>query len=216
MPCSLSPSQIRISAVAWVRWLVDDSRLASLQAVSCTYRIALGPRAGQKVHSLHAAVRLASHQRKELERLCRTITRPALASERLSRDGTAHIVMQPQEFMQRLATLLPRLRLHLIRYHGVLAPNAKLGGAVIPQPARKDSAPGQVHTQGQAAWMRWARLLKRVFDVDVERCACGGQLKILAAIEEPVVIVGILTHLSLAARAPPCAAAREFSLDYAA
>jgi hypothetical protein len=37
--------------------------------------------------------------------------------------------------------------------------------------------------------MRWARLLKRVFDIDVERCACGGQLKILAAIEEPVVIV---------------------------
>ena len=46
--------------------------------------------------------------------------------------------------------------------------------------------------------MRWARLLKRVFHIDVERCACGGQLKILAAIEEPVVIVGIRTHLGLA------------------
>ena len=43
-----------------------------------------------------------------------------------------------------------------------------------------------------------------------------GQLKILAAIEEPVENVGILTHQSLAARAPPCAEAREFSLDYAA
>jgi hypothetical protein len=64
--------------------------------------------------------------------------------------------------------------------------------------------------------MRWAQLLKRVFDIDVEHCACGGQLKILAAIEEAVVIVGILTHLGLAARAPPRAAAREFSLDYAA
>jgi hypothetical protein len=56
--------------------------------------------------------------------------------------------------------------------------------------------------------MRWARLLKRVFDIDVERCACGGQLKILAAIEEPVAIVEILTHLGLAAR--------EFSFNFAA
>jgi len=61
-----------------------------------------------------------------------------------------------------------------------------------------------------------SRLLKRVFDIDVERCECGGQLKILAAIEEPVVIVRMLTHLGLPARAPPRAAAREFSLDYAA
>ena len=41
-------------------------------------------------------------------------------------------------------------------------------------------------------------------------------MKILAAIEEPVVILGILTHLGLATRAPPRAAVREFSLDYAA
>jgi hypothetical protein len=119
------------------------------------------------------------------------------------RDGTTHIVLQPQEFMQRLAALVPRPRLHLIRYHGVLAPNAKLRGAVIPQPEQRDNAPAHEHAHGQAARMSWARLLKRVFDIDVERCACGGQLKILAAIEEPVVIVRILTHLGLAARAPP-------------
>jgi hypothetical protein len=41
-------------------------------------------------------------------------------------DGTTHIVMEPLEFMQSLAALVPRPRLHLIRFHGVLAPNAKL------------------------------------------------------------------------------------------
>ena len=138
-----------------------DNPLASLQAASCTYRIALGPRAGQKVlslrtvagrdekttaalcadahgFSLHAGVRCGAHQRKELERLCRDITRPAIANERLKRDGagdvvlqlksawrdgTTHIVMSPLEFMQRFAVLVPRPRLHLIRFHGVLAPN---------------------------------------------------------------------------------------------
>ena len=78
-----------------------DRALAPLQAASCTYRIALGPRAGQKVlslqslpsqarpssqelrvkahgFSLHAAVRWRADQRKELEQLCRYITRSAI------------------------------------------------------------------------------------------------------------------------------------------
>ncbi len=42
------------------------------------------------------------------------------------RDGTSHLVMSPLQFMQRLAALVQRPRLHLIRFHGVLAPNAKL------------------------------------------------------------------------------------------
>jgi Putative transposase len=75
----------------------------------------------------------------ELQRLCRHITRITIANDRLKRnragqvvlqlksalrDGTTHIVMSPLEIMQRLAALVPRARLHLIRFHGVLAPNA--------------------------------------------------------------------------------------------
>ena len=56
------------------------------------------------------------------------------------KDGTTHIVMSPLEFMQRLAALVPRPRLHLIpfdrlragRFHGVLAPNAKLRVKLFP------------------------------------------------------------------------------------
>ena len=39
------------------------------------------------------------------------------------RDGTTHQGTPPLEFMQRLAALVPRPRLHLIRFHGILAPN---------------------------------------------------------------------------------------------
>jgi hypothetical protein len=43
--------------------------------------------------------------------------------------------------------------------------------------------------------MSWARLLKRVFEIDMEHCSqCGGTLKIIAAIEHPPVITKILTH----------------------
>jgi hypothetical protein len=64
--------------------------------------------------------------------------------------------------------------------------------------------------------MNWARRLKRVFGIEIERCArCGCKLKIIASIEEPQVIAKILSHLQctapeqhqaelpLGARAPP-------------
>lgn len=49
------------------------------------------------------------------------------------RDGTTHLVMSPPEFMQRLAALVPRPWLRLIRLHGVLAPNARLRPLVVPK-----------------------------------------------------------------------------------
>ena len=51
--------------------------------------------------------------------------------------------------------------------------------------------------------MSWACWLKRVFDIDIESCPrCGGRLRIIAPIVDPQVMVKILTHLSLPARAP--------------
>ena len=56
-------------------------------------------------------------------------------------------------------------------------------------------------------------LLKRVFDIDIEHCPnCGGGLKIIAAIEDPPVIVKILSHQGLPTRAPPRAPAQRFDL----
>ena len=133
------------------------------------------------------------------------------------RDGTTHIKMSPLEFMQRLAALVPRPRLHLTRFHGVLAPNARLRAAVVPGPPKNTSAPADEHAHGAPARMNWARLLKRVFAIDLEHCSqCGGDFKIIAAIEEPAVIVKILTHLGLPARAPPRSPARSLALFRAA
>jgi hypothetical protein len=185
--------------------------------------------------SLHAGVHCGADDRQGLEQLCRYITRPAISNERLSinregnvvlklktawRNGATHIVMAPLEFMQRLAALVPRPRLHLIRFHGVLAPNAKLRSQVVPTPAQTPTthAGDCVHAPAHSAPVRmsWARLLKRVYDIDIERCACGGKLKIIAVIEEPSVIERILTHLGLCAQPPPRAPARRVDLFQAA
>lgn len=44
--------------------------------------------------SLHAGVRSGAGERKKLERLCRYITRPAIANERLKRNGAGQVVLQ--------------------------------------------------------------------------------------------------------------------------
>ena len=111
----------------------------------------------------------------------------------------------------------PLPRLHLIRFHGVLAPHARLRAAIVPIPVRTTTAHATdcEHAPGASARMSWARLLKCVFDI--ERCPrCGGNLKIIAAIEAPAVIERILTHLGLCAQPPPRTPARLVDLFQAA
>ncbi len=44
--------------------------------------------------------------------------------------------------------------------------------------------------------MSWAQRLKRVFKLDLQSCAgCGGQVRVIAGIEDPLVIGQILAHL---------------------
>jgi len=44
--------------------------------------------------------------------------------------------------------------------------------------------------------MTWAQRLKRIFSIDIETCSeCGGDIKIIASIEDPAVIQKILAHL---------------------
>ena len=87
----------------------------------------------------------------------------------------------------------------------VLTPHAKLSTAIVPRPPEStiQDVVDREHVHGAPARMSWARLLKRVFDIDIEHCSyCGGSLKIIAAIEDPPVIVRILRHLGRPTRAP--------------
>jgi hypothetical protein len=97
--------------------------------------------------------------------------------------------------------------MHLTRYHGVFAPHSQHRAAVTPAhrgrgaatPPVSEADPTKVSTPRHVA-MSWARRLKRVFGVKIECCArCGGQLKIIASIEEPQLIAKILSHLERAA-----------------
>jgi hypothetical protein len=66
--------------------------------------------------------------------------------------------------MQRLAALVPRPRLQLIRFHGVLELHPKLRAAIVPGTVAKATEP--THAHGTSARMSCARPLKRVFDIE--------------------------------------------------
>ena len=165
--------------------------------------------------SLHAGTRCQAHERDSLERLCRYIARPAVSNERLSvndrgqvvnrlehpfHDGTTHVVLDPIDFIARVAARVPRPRAHLTRYHGVFAPNFKHRRLIIPNPAHRTAR--EPHASRRAS-MNWMQRLERVFHIDIERCGvCGGTSRVIACIETPEVIERILTHL--AARHTAC------------
>jgi hypothetical protein len=165
--------------------------------------------------SLHAGVGCEGHQKDKRERLCRYIARPAVAVPRLSlssngkvvytlktpyRDGTTQVAFDPVDFMARLAALVPKPRVNLTRYHGVLAPNHRWRRLVTPARrgmALKKAANAEPRTPVEChAAMTWAQRLKRVFNIDIEICSrCGGSVRVIACIEDQDIIDQILAHL---------------------
>jgi Putative transposase len=83
-------------------------------------------------------------------------------------DGTTGIRLSPVELLEKLAALVPLPRVHLVRYGGCLAPHSHLRGAIIPTP-RQQGVEEQEDSTASPRW-RWARLLQRVFAVDMARC----------------------------------------------
>jgi len=125
--------------------------------------------------------------------------------------------LEPEDFIARLAALVPKPRAHLTRYHGVFAPASRDRARIVPKTraaaagkAMESNEPSAVDRQRA---MSWAQRLKRVFAIDIETCQqCGGRLRVIASIEEPAVIERILEHLGHTAepvdpahpsRAPP-------------
>jgi hypothetical protein len=221
--------------------------LPDLQGHSIRYSIALGPhkghpafrlrslppltgdRSGERLaqtpgFSLHAGVAADVHQRQRLERLCRYITRPPVAIDRLSltpqgnikyalktpyRDGTTHVIFEPLDFIARLASLVPSPRVNLTRFHGVFAPHASLRAKIVPAQRRKKTGEGgaggaDADQVPRHVAMTWAQRLKRVFRIEISICEhCGGAVKIIACIQDKLTVGKILSHLNEACAPTP-------------
>ncbi|MBI3768678.1 MAG: hypothetical protein HY271_09315 [Deltaproteobacteria bacterium] len=150
--------------------------------------------------------------------------------------------------------MIPKPRVNLLLYHGVLAPRARhraVALRAVPSPASADApacdavapaspvpaavvarrlppvsaspTPGASDT-GDASdvsppssrppprppgrHFAWAELLRRIFEIDILACTCGGRLRFIATIEDPPVVERILRHLGLPTAMPELAPAR--------
>ena len=126
-----------------------------------------------------------------------------------------HVVLSPHELIEKLSALIPQPRMHLVRYSGVLAPNAKMRSVIIPGLTRaqiKEKEKNKDSDSDESISIKKsspAKLLARVFEIDISKYVhCNGKMKIISSIKDPPVIKKILTHLGLSPIPPPLAPAR--------
>ena len=207
--------------------------------------------------SVHAGAVVEAGRTEKLEKVCRYLLRPPFAEERLSRlpdgriaygfrkprwDGGLGIVLDPVEFLAKLAALVPPPRSHAVRYHGLLGPRGGLRREVVPARERgegcakahgrggssrsrsgrvegEDPAPPPERPSRGTSWIDWATLLRRTFGLDVLACPrCGGRMRVIALITEAGAIRKILHAMKLPPEIPrplPSRAPPQGEFDFA-
>jgi len=233
----------------------DNDAIAAALGASVQSKIAFGPRAGQYVRkigkgfgfeeevplvkgvkcatingfNLQAATFVALSQRPRLEALVAYMTRPPLATERLSvnengdlvytmkrvfADGTRAILLSALELVEKLCAMVPPPRAHQVLYTGVFSSHSKWRNLVVLDPtARKGFNPVTVDKK-KVKNHRRARLLMRIFKIDVGTCPkCGTDMEIRAAVHDPAEIKRYLRHVGLPEHPPPIAPARYEQRD---
>jgi len=120
--------------------------------------------------------------------------------------GAAHADMSPDKFIARSCALVPPPGFHMTRYFGVFANRHHLRARIIPPSAvpairqqltlglagagdgdddddDDDDAPS---SSPRPSRIGWAKLLARVFAIDVALCRkCGGRMRILEVVDDP-------------------------------
>ena len=109
-------------------------------------------------------------------------------------------IYDPLDFLAEVTQHIPNKGEHQIRYFGWYS-NKKRG---MVEKAKKPIAPAlpgmpeQDTTYRRKCRMTWAALIKCVYEVDPLKCPkCGGEMRIVAFIEEEKVIEKILRHCDL-------------------
>jgi hypothetical protein len=178
---------------------------------------------------VHVGGLLLGADRRALEAVGEYLVRGPISLERLSlsddgnrvvldggkvhpRHGGSIRIWDPLRFLAELTAHIPGVHEKTVIYYGHYShrvrgerkKTARLS-AVADVTTPEERAPAHVRAN-------WARLIRKVYEVDPLLCPeCGGTMKIIAFIEDPDVIFRILKHLNMlekdeenaAARGPP-------------
>ena len=195
--------------------------------------------------SINGEVKIEADDRSALKRLLGYVLRPALSVKQLSYQPEKDLVCyrpkkgrpedplvfewKPVEFLARFARLIPPARLHLVRYHGVLAPRSPLRPAVtraareeisyeellegVPAAGIRAAMAGAERILRKAASVAaksWAVCLRRVFEIDPLLCpSCASKMTAVAIITQDRELARLLAHLGLPTEFPKTKPARS-------
>jgi hypothetical protein len=178
--------------------------------------------------SVYARHLILNEEPARLAHMTRYLVRPPVATHRVHatadgrvlletppdpRTGATTLVLDPLEVVRRLTNQIPDARIHLVRYHGAYSNRSRrlyrdADGELEVEPGGAEASGGV----SRARRASWARLLKRVFDVDLVCPRCGTPLAVVSFVQYPEVVDRILRHvreeeveLLFEARAPPAA-----------
>ena len=150
---------------------------------------------------LHANLAVPAADRARLEQLCRYLLRPPVAQDRLQR-------LDDDRILLTLKTAWADGTRHLL-FAPVVAYGSFPETAAAALNVGGDSDDDTTPPAPPRHWA-WANLMRRAFDIDVLACPrCGGRLRLLGTIEDPVAIRAILDSLAMSDalldRPPPAA-----------
>src|SRR5690606_29758254 len=172
------------------------------------------------------------HDRKQLERLARYITRPPIAQERLTqrpdgtlllefkkawKDGSRALVLTPEDLLVRLCAAVPPPRFHMVRYFGVLSSHSAFRSRVVPEtpedatahrppPAAGDQLEllGEEHDRASKALRhRWAWHASAGPGRVGSASICGGAMRWAEVAKTERAALRLMAKLGLAPHPPP-------------
>ena len=134
--------------------------------------------------------------------------------------GATFLTLDALDFVHAVVTQIPDARRHLVRYYGAYSHRrratvrAKNGaadavataieGPPATHPAPEPATPAEPGSPEAKRRSAWARVLKKIFEVDPLLCPrCGGEMKAIAWITDRAVIDRILAHRAKAGLASP-------------
>ena len=153
---------------------------------------------------VHAGEPVLPDDTDRLEHLARYITRAPIRLDAITpldamrvvvrtppdpQTGSQRMELDVLEMIRRLCAQIPAPRQHLVRYYGWYSHRARgvRGEGAAIEESSKPSTPRS---------RSWARLLRKIFEVDPLLCPqCNVEMRLVAVIQTPTVIDTILGHL---------------------
>jgi hypothetical protein len=105
-------------------------------------------------------------------------------------------VMSGAEWLELLCKHVPDRHEHMVRYYGRYSSRTR--GSEHERPGMDDAHAESPSQARQAAKAAWAKLIRKVYEVDPLLCPkCGAPMRVIALIENPAVIQRTLSWLGL-------------------